>query len=37
MRNSRHPEVVVITGGSAGVGRATAKAFACQGAHIGDL
>src|ERR671925_1416574 len=28
-------EVVVITGASAGVGRATARAFARQGAHIG--
>ena len=30
-------EVVVITGASAGVGRATARAFARQGAHIGLL
>src|ERR1051326_2721781 len=30
-----HPQVVVITGASAGVGRATARAFAAQGAHIG--
>lgn len=29
------PEVVVVTGASAGVGRATAHAFASQGAHIG--
>lgn len=29
------PEVVVITGASAGVGRATARAFARQGASIG--
>ena len=28
-------EIVVITGASAGVGRATARAFARQGAHIG--
>lgn len=28
-------EVVVITGASAGVGRATAKAFAQRGARIG--
>lgn len=30
-------EVVVITGASAGVGRATARAFARRGAHIGLL
>ena len=30
-------EVVVITGASAGVGRATARAFAAQGAHLGLL
>jgi NAD(P)-dependent dehydrogenase (short-subunit alcohol dehydrogenase family) len=29
------PEVVVVTGASAGVGRATVRAFAQQGAHIG--
>jgi NAD(P)-dependent dehydrogenase (short-subunit alcohol dehydrogenase family) len=29
------PEVVVVTGGSAGVGRATARAFAREGAAIG--
>ena len=29
------PEVVVITGASAGVGRATVRAFAQRGAHIG--
>jgi NAD(P)-dependent dehydrogenase (short-subunit alcohol dehydrogenase family) len=29
------PEVVVITGASAGVGRATARAFARRGARIG--
>ncbi len=29
------PRVVVITGGSAGLGRATAHAFAKEGAHIG--
>jgi predicted amino acid dehydrogenase len=32
-----HPEVVVITGASAGVGRAIARAFARRGAHIGLL
>ncbi|HEX5504490.1 MAG TPA: SDR family oxidoreductase [Thermomicrobiales bacterium] len=31
------PEVVVITGASAGVGRATARRFAQEGAHIGLL
>jgi NAD(P)-dependent dehydrogenase (short-subunit alcohol dehydrogenase family) len=31
------PEVVVITGASAGVGRATVRAFAQHGAHIGLL
>jgi NAD(P)-dependent dehydrogenase (short-subunit alcohol dehydrogenase family) len=31
------PDVVVITGASAGVGRATARAFAQHGAHIGLL
>ncbi len=33
----KRPEVVVITGASAGVGRATARAFARQGASIGLL
>jgi short-subunit dehydrogenase len=32
-----HPEVVVITGASAGVGRATIREFARHGAHIGLL
>ena len=31
------PEVVVITGESAGVGRATARAFGQHGAHVGLL
>ncbi len=31
------PEVVVVTGASAGVGRATARVFAEQGAHMGLL
>src|SRR5579871_2626726 len=34
---ARKPEVVVITGASAGVGRATVQAFARGGAHIGLL
>ncbi|MFB9807714.1 SDR family oxidoreductase [Haladaptatus pallidirubidus] len=37
MNTKNKPEVVVITGASAGVGRATARAFAEQGAHIGLL
>jgi short-subunit dehydrogenase len=35
MNTPRPPEVVAITGASAGVGRATAIAFARRGAHIG--
>ena len=35
-RNGK-PEVVVITGASAGVGRATAVAFAKRGARVGLL
>jgi short-subunit dehydrogenase len=34
---AKKPEVVVITGGSAGLGRATAQAFARRGAHLGLL
>src|SRR5579884_1354822 len=34
---SNKPQVVVITGASAGVGRATVRAFAKRGAHIGLL
>src|SRR5437764_11595059 len=34
-RRSSMPETVVITGASAGVGRATAHAFAAQGAELG--
>ncbi len=37
MAETKRPEVVVVTGASAGVGRATAQAFARQGAHIGLL
>src|SRR5579885_830167 len=33
----KNPEVVVITGASAGVGRAIAREFAKRGAHIGLL
>ena len=29
------PQVVVITGASSGVGRATARMFAKRGAHVG--
>jgi NAD(P)-dependent dehydrogenase (short-subunit alcohol dehydrogenase family) len=36
-KSTHTPNVVVITGASAGVGRATAQAFARQGAHIGLL
>jgi NAD(P)-dependent dehydrogenase (short-subunit alcohol dehydrogenase family) len=35
MPHERPPSVVVITGASAGVGRATARRFAEEGAHIG--
>src|ERR671921_277363 len=34
---TKRPEVVVITGASAGVGRATVRAFARRGAHVGLL
>lgn len=37
MKKPAKPEVVVITGASAGVGRATVRAFARRGAHIGLL
>lgn len=35
MGRSPEPQVVVVTGASAGVGRATVRAFAERGAHIG--
>ena len=35
MGRSGEPQVVVVTGASAGVGRATVRAFAERGAHIG--
>ncbi|MEP7153986.1 MAG: SDR family NAD(P)-dependent oxidoreductase, partial [Nitrospira sp.] len=34
-RHDRRPLVVVVTGASAGVGRATVREFARYGAHIG--
>ena len=34
---ARQPEVVVVTGASAGLGRAIVRAFARQGAHVGLL
>jgi NAD(P)-dependent dehydrogenase (short-subunit alcohol dehydrogenase family) len=37
MPGSSQPEVVVVTGASAGVGRATVRAFAARGASIGLL
>ncbi|MGI8873803.1 MAG: SDR family oxidoreductase [Egibacteraceae bacterium] len=37
MTNHTHPEVVVITGASAGIGRATVRQFAAEGASIGLL
>lgn len=35
--SKKKPEIVVITGASAGVGRAAVRAFAREGAHIGLL
>jgi len=35
LHNRKKPEVVVITGASAGIGRATVREFARDGAHIG--
>ena len=37
MTGKRKPQVVVVTGASGGVGRATAHAFAKHGAHVGLL
>lgn len=37
LANGSNPEVVVVTGASAGVGRATVRRFAREGAHIGLL
>lgn len=37
MKHSSKPRVIVVTGASAGVGRATVRAFAKKGAHIGLL
>lgn len=37
MSNAKRPEIVVVTGASAGVGRAAVRVFAWQGAHIGLL
>lgn len=35
--STQKPEIVVVTGATAGVGRATVRAFARQGAHLGLL
>ena len=35
MQAEKKPRIVVVTGASAGVGRATVRAFAARGAHIG--
>ncbi len=35
MKKPQKPRIIVVTGASAGVGRATARAFAKEGAHIG--
>ncbi len=37
MSKDKKPRVIVVTGASAGVGRATVRAFAKEGAHLGLL
>ncbi len=37
MKSEKQPEVVVVTGGTAGVGRATVRKFAMNDAHIGII
>src|SRR5688500_16212496 len=37
MRTRQKPQVVVVTGASAGVGRATVRKFAERGAHVALL
>jgi len=37
MKNADKPRVVVVTGASAGVGRATVRAFASEGAHVAAI
>ncbi|HEX4275492.1 MAG TPA: SDR family oxidoreductase [Bryobacteraceae bacterium] len=37
MKKSDKPRVVVVTGASAGVGRATVRAFAAEGAHVAAI
>lgn len=37
MKSEKQPEVVVVTGGTAGLGRATVRKFVVAGAHIGII